>query len=571
MAEWSQSQFLHALGWATLNSFWQMGLLWILYILFNSIFRLSSSTKYRLSVAAIIIGFGWFCLTFFFFEKSFITVAPLFQQNISQTATLINICLLSASIAYLVLLIFPSIRLIKNWNYVKHIKKDGLKKAALEYRLFTQKLSARLNINKKVSVFVSDIVSSPLTIGYLKPIILLPVAALSNLTPNQVEAILLHELTHIRRSDYLINLMINVINTVLYFNPFVKLFMRQVDAERENCCDELVLQFGYDNLAYASALLTLEKTSASHPILALGVTGKKNLLTRIEKIIGMEKKKPYSLAQLAPVLAALICIFAFNSVLLIKDTSKGGDISFAGSSIMNPYYFIGNGKAVRYNAPSPSVQPERADVGIEMVASTKPEVVQPTNHSTKPELVTEGINEPAILVPVANNHIIPVAYDEVEGSLTTNQKEQVKTTIDATKKVLTTLQWEKVEASMADAMTSEEKNIAKEQYMKEVEAVNWNNLEKNLKANYDNIQWLNLNIALTNALTTVQLDSLENNYRSILIQLTNTEKELKEGSKNCTITPLPDNSITDIQKAKEQIKKEIEHVNSLRNKKVIRL
>src|SRR5205823_1023949 len=158
------------------------------------------------------------------------------------------------------------------------------------------------------------LVSSPVTIGYLKPIILLPVAALNHLSTAQVEAVLLHELSHIRRYDYLINLIVSVIHTLLYFNPFVKAFINTMEAEREACCDELVLQFGYDKVGYASALLHLEKTSRQYQALALAAAGKQNLLTRIEKIVGMEKKKTFKLVQIVPLFLALFCILLFNSV-----------------------------------------------------------------------------------------------------------------------------------------------------------------------------------------------------------------------------------------------------------------
>src|SRR5439155_74321 len=121
--------------------------------------------------------------------------------------------------------------------------------------------------------------------------------------------------------------LISIINTLLYFNPFVKQFMKNIEEERENCCDELVLQFGYDKVGYATALLTLEKLSTGGQLLALGATGKNFLITRIEKIIGMEKKKGFRINQLAGIIAALLCIVLFNSILIIKE-EKANSHSF---------------------------------------------------------------------------------------------------------------------------------------------------------------------------------------------------------------------------------------------------
>src|SRR6476620_9740590 len=232
MVNWSQSHFLQSLGWATLNSFWQMALLWCLFLAISYLFKPGSHKKYQLSVIAIITGFVWFIICFIqFYTSNPVSTIAFFDQSIPETDSILNILLISASVAYLSLLAFPTLRLYNNYLFVQKIKKEGIKKADLTYRLFVQKISGNLNISKKVRVYVSSIVRSPLTIGYLKPIILLPVASLNNLSVQQVEAVLLHELSHIKRYDYLVNLVISIIHTILYFNPFVKQFMKNIEAE----------------------------------------------------------------------------------------------------------------------------------------------------------------------------------------------------------------------------------------------------------------------------------------------------------------------------------------------------
>src|SRR4029078_66537 len=358
MATWSQSHFLQSLGWATLNSFWQMALLWCIYLAINSVFKISAHKKYQLAVGAIVAGFVWFALTFlYYFNSSAVSSIAIFDQTVSESNSILNIFLLSASLSYLVVLIFPSYRLFRNWQFVQRIKKQGLQKADLNYRLFVRKISAQLGIGKKVFVYMSELVTSPVTVGYLKPIVLLPVAVLSNLSTQQVEAILLHELSHIKRYDYLVNFMVSIISTFLYFNPFVKQFIRAIEEERENCCDQLVLQFGYDKVGYASALLTLEKLSiACHP-LALGAAGKNYLLNRIEKIVGMEKKKGFRRNQFAGLLAALFCIVNFNSILIIKDKKQNNNL-YAFADFTSPFNLFDDG-------------------------TSRPDYITPTNHKAQ--------------------------------------------------------------------------------------------------------------------------------------------------------------------------------------------
>lgn len=561
MASWSQSQFLQSLGWATLNSFWQMALLWCIYLAINSVFKTSSHKKYQLAVGAIITGFVWFAFTFvYYYNSTSVSSIALFNQTISESNSILNIFLLSASVAYLSLLIFPSYRLFRNWKFVQKIKKEGLKKAELNYRLFVNKISAQLDITKKVLVYISELVSSPVTVGYLKPIILLPAAALSNLSPQQVEAILLHELSHIRRYDYLVNFLVNIISTFLYFNPFVKLFTRAIEEERENCCDQLVLQFGYDKVGYASALLTLEKLSATRHALALGATGKNYLLSRIEKIVGMEQKKGFRRNQFAGLLAALFCIVVFNSILIIKDRKQKAPL-YASMEFANALNLLNEGDS-------------KADYVIP--TNHKPQekfwVANKSNKEIAPAKI-ENILSPVLQPEVAaNNMIINVAQDDVEAALTSEQKEKVKSTVDATKKVLGDLQWKQVETVIGEVLTDKEKVAAKKEYINELNKnVDWNNFEKNMKAKYQDIDWQNVDNKMSNALTAIQLDSLQKTYTVVLTQLNKLTTDVKE-KVEVNVCPLPDQSIEQIQNTKAELSSRVNTIKALRStKKVVRL
>ncbi|MFL5808866.1 MAG: M56 family metallopeptidase, partial [Flavisolibacter sp.] len=557
--------FLQSLGWATLNSFWQMALLWCIYSASNYIFALDAHKKYRLSVLAIFAGFAWFILSFiYFYQNTSVSCIGFFNQSISESDTLLRIFLLSASVAYLGLLVFPSYRLFRNWQFVQQIKKEGLQKANLNYRLFVQKISAQLGIKKKVFVYLSELVNSPVTIGYLKPIILLPVAALNNLSTHQVEAILLHELSHIRRYDYLVNLVISIINTLLYFNPFMKLFMKNIEEERENCCDQLVLQYGYDKVSYASALLTLEKLSVHHHVLALGATGRNYLLSRIEKIIGMEKKKGFKMNQFAGILAALFCIVAFNSFLIIKEKKKGADYSFAFNNINTPFSPFDGG-----NASSHSTTPEAPAAQKTWIATAVPDKKQ---GSGQYHVILDKTVEPTLDIPAPASEFMNVGYDDVEGSLTKEQKDKVKSTVAVTKKVLSSLQWKEVENSIADAMNDQEKAKAKQEYLKALDQnVNWKNVEQNMKAQYEKIDWNVINTNIDKALTVIELDSLQKNYSAILVQLDKANAECALKGK-VAVTPLPDQSVEEIKKSRLILQEKVRTIKALQSsKKVVRL
>jgi bla regulator protein BlaR1 len=569
MAGWSQSHFLQSLGWATLNSFWQMALLWCIFQAARHFFNLSSSRKYQLSVLAVFSGFAWFAGSFlYYFNTGTTTAVSLFDHKIQHTDSLLNILLTSASIAYLVLLVIPAWRLFRNWQFVKKIQSEGLSKASLDYRLFIQKVAAQIGITRKVRLYLSELVNSPLTVGYLKPVILLPVAALNNLTPQQVEAVLLHELSHIRRYDYLVNLMVSIIHTVLYFNPFVRLFLKNIEAERENCCDELVLQFGYDKVDYASALLLLEKASSRHQVLTLAATGKTYLLARIEKIIGMEKKEPrMKMNHLAGWIAALLCVVAFNSVLIIreeKSRKSKNDSLMAYDQLSNPFNFFRNSPEKSREVPEQTVEGHPSNVAF--VSQTAPLV----------EMDASEVDADAGLMKERENEEVSIpgfmlaSLNESEIALTQDQKEQVRSTLNGTRKILAG-QWSKVEEAMADAMTAEEKAIAHQQYLKELEQMDWKVMENSMKSAFTTIDWNGLNAEMAQSLTKIRLDSVEKTYNIILQELNKADKELTALTKaKVSCTPIPDGSLNDIRKAREEIARQVDSVKALK-KQVVKL
>src|SRR5262249_15029310 len=133
-------------------------------------------------------------------------------------------------------------------------------------------------------LLVSSDTDSPSVTGWLRPIILLPLSAIAGLTPDQLEAVLAHELAHIRRHDYLVNLLQMAAETVLFYHPAVWWISARIRHERDLCCDDLAVRACGGALCYARALTALEKMRAGHPALALGSTDGP-LFLRIRRLI----------------------------------------------------------------------------------------------------------------------------------------------------------------------------------------------------------------------------------------------------------------------------------------------
>jgi hypothetical protein len=183
--------------------------------------------------------------------------------------------------------------------------------------------------------------------------------------------------------------------------------------------------------------------------------------------------------------------------------------------------------------------------------------------------------QPLLAEPAAPlmEHLVPVSFDEVDASLTKEDKEKVKSTIDVTRKVASTLQWKEIEASIAEVMDNQEKAVAKQEYLHELEKVEWPNIEQNLKANFDRLDWEAIGVNVAKAQAQVELDSLQNTFSLALAELQKTEANLKTKSK-CSSSPtaMPDASIQQIQLAREMLQKSLAELKAAgKQKKVVHL
>jgi TonB family protein len=151
----------------------------------------------------------------------------------------------------------------------------------------------------------SALVQVPTVIGWLRPVVLIPASCLTGLSTMQIEAILAHELAHIRRHDYLVSVLQSVIETLLFYHPAVWWVSRQVRRERECCCDEMAVAVGGDRLAYARALSALEERRSYSPEFVLGANG--GVLTmRIKRLLGCKESSAASQLVSIALLAALV-------------------------------------------------------------------------------------------------------------------------------------------------------------------------------------------------------------------------------------------------------------------------
>jgi len=178
-----------------------------------------------------------------------------------------------------------SVRLATSWMLLDRRLRREQHAAPREWQERMARLSLRMGIPRAVRLLASAGTDVPCSAGWLKPVILLPISALAGLAPQQLEAILAHELAHVRRHDFLVNILQTVVETLLFYHPAVWWVSHRVRVEREYCCDDEAVAVCGDTIGYARALAQLEHLRHASPSLALAASGG-SLLTRVRRLLG---------------------------------------------------------------------------------------------------------------------------------------------------------------------------------------------------------------------------------------------------------------------------------------------
>jgi VWFA-related protein len=268
-------------------------------------------------------------------------------------------------------------RLIGGWRLASRIRSTAVQQAPPEWRQAVEGLARRMGAWQSVRLLVSSLVEVPAIVGWLRPVILMPVHALTGLPPEHVTALLAHELAHIRRHDYLANILQNAAEALLFYHPAVWWVSNQIRAERELCCDDLALAAcGGDVLTYARALAGVESLRPAHANAILAANGG-SLSSRIRRLIGQPPTISQSLPGAEAVWSlALFWVVGIGAVTMHGSTPMPAELSIP---VLRPAI---SGVAIDWAAPRAFIRPLQSaavsavlfDPLFEPVAPPLPEV-----------------------------------------------------------------------------------------------------------------------------------------------------------------------------------------------------
>lgn len=318
--DWLSNPSFRSLAVSLLASLWQAGLV---FIVIYGLLRLNKNApariKYNIAAVGQLIIACWFIQTFLhhlatqaalsqsltaheaamlFYPGEFPLLSGLYTEELGSNGFQLSRCLPLALCVYIIGVLIMAIRIVFAYKQTRVLKTKGLFAVPQSYITHMEQICGQLNIYTTVRLYLSDKVNVPVMMGFIKPVILLPVSIVTHLTTAQIEAIITHELAHIRRQDYLINFIQSVIEAVFFFNPFVWLLSKIMREEREKACDELVIR-EVSAYTYATALLALEKINGTKR-LTLAANGHRSfkLLNRI-KLFTMKQKPIMTVKQKA--------------------------------------------------------------------------------------------------------------------------------------------------------------------------------------------------------------------------------------------------------------------------------
>ena len=216
------------------------------------------------------------------------------------------------------------LRMLAGLHYVHRICNHQVVEPTGEWKRRLNEMAKYLGINKAVSLMESGLVKVPVVVGTLKPVILIPIGMISNLSAEQVETILLHELAHVRRKDFAINLLQRVAEAFFFFNPFVAWISARIREEREACCDDIVIKHTADKRSYLEALVSFRQPVEKGYGHAMALGRNNNLLYRVKRMITQENKKLNAMEKLTLILV-LMAFGALSFMPAGKVTGKKKD------------------------------------------------------------------------------------------------------------------------------------------------------------------------------------------------------------------------------------------------------
>jgi uncharacterized protein (TIGR03435 family) len=234
-----------------------------------------------------------------------------------------------------------SLRLLCGWIAAERLRSRMVRPASAEWQRILDRLGTRICLSRPVRLLVSGRVQAPAAMGWLRPIVLVPLGALAGLPAAQMEALLLHELAHIRRHDYLVHILQSAVEALFFYHPAVWWISGHMRAERELCCDDIAVSVTGDAIVYARALAEFDSARWVQPTV-MGANGG-SLADRIARLLGQPSTSRRPLG--GPGTAATLSVLAIGVCALFAQSVAQSAAQSAAQSNVRPQFEVASVKS----------------------------------------------------------------------------------------------------------------------------------------------------------------------------------------------------------------------------------
>ncbi len=337
-------ELVNAIGSTLIHSLWQglvLAAVTGLIVVFTR--KHQPTTRYKLLIGAMAIFFISILITFFnafdnhiqliestvanpIIENGAINVVHADVQEVSllvKTKNYLNNHHQILVMIWLLIVCARCVQLSIGLNRLGYLRRTAVFEVDDEWKDKIAELAKKLGITQIIGIAESHLTKVPLVIGHLKPLILIPVGLLTAIQPKQIEAIIIHELAHIYRRDYLVNILQSFMEIMFFFNPAVLWLSALIRTERENCCDDIAIKETSSKINYISALVSCQEYQLAAPDFAMAFSKKGELKSRVQRLVYNSNQ---SLNKLEKSLLALCIVAVGFGLLAFSNVKKIGDI-----------------------------------------------------------------------------------------------------------------------------------------------------------------------------------------------------------------------------------------------------
>jgi beta-lactamase regulating signal transducer with metallopeptidase domain len=358
--------FFYSFILTLLHSIWQTAFLLLTYVCINICFRnvhplQKRNALYFLTALQILISLFTFGILF--------TGRSVSSENILtgfNASPFLKVYAIPLFFIWMLIAFTRTGFTVYRWIGFKRNLMQDLLHPQSALKVFTRLKSFELGIKRNVKIWISDKISSPLTYGCIKPVIMLPFMLINNISEDDAEAIILHELVHIKNADYLLNLLIIAAEIIYFFNPFIFIISQKIKLEREKNCDITVMQFQYDAGNYAQILLKIAKHKVNVQGMHIAGTGKfSSLLERIKYFSQDKNKSPQKINFNFILFPATIFLISFSLFFLSAEKKVSSEKNrFVSKNILSKNDLNETMKLETISVEAPSLKQETASRGL---------------------------------------------------------------------------------------------------------------------------------------------------------------------------------------------------------------